>query len=431
MKKLLLLLIILCANAQAQDITLLGGATTTTDPLLQENQNAIQATAPNVKEQTLKDIQTQGFTVFHTERNKETGLGPHFVNRGCSSCHIQNGRGSTTLRKSALVIKVAEKNKFNEDGSPVDLENVGEQLQHRSIKNRKRFRIRIKYRKIRRQYKDGESIILRRPLIQFRVKKYKKRDIGYSLRMTPMIFGVGLLESIPEEQILALSDPEDSNNDGISGKPNYVTDQKAKKLSLGRFGYKASHPTVEQQSAAASFLDMGISNPIFKENEEEMTEKELFLLTMYQKLASVPSARTQDNENVQKGKILFQEFGCNDCHVMKFTTKNKEIPELDNQTIFPFTDLLLHDMGSGLADTRPEFSATNREFRTTPLWGLGFSIIIAEKFGVKPRFLHDGRARTLEEAIFWHNGEALSSKNAFRNANKEQREQLIYFLRSL
>ncbi|MCB0317335.1 MAG: thiol oxidoreductase, partial [Bdellovibrionales bacterium] len=164
------------------------------------------------------------------------------------------------------------------------------------------------------------------------------------------------------------------------------------------------------------------------DQEAEMSEQQLDILTVYQMVANVPVARNQEDSDVLAGKAIFQQVGCSDCHVISFTTKNDKYAELDGQIIHPFTDLLLHDMGQGLADKRSEFSASGSEWRTTPLWGLGFVGTIGK---VKQHYLHDGRARTIEEAILWHGGEAKSSQEKFKNLEKTDRINLIQFLKSL
>ncbi|MCB0335757.1 MAG: thiol oxidoreductase, partial [Bdellovibrionales bacterium] len=189
-------------------------------------------------------------------------------------------------------------------------------------------------------------------------------------------------------------------------------------------------PTLEQQSAAAAFFDMGVTSSLFAESgtSQELSDLTLEQLAVYQALAGVPRARNQDLPEVIAGKAHFQSLGCADCHRMTFTTRNTEFSELDGQLVHPFTDLLLHDMGPGLADKHREFSATGSEWRTTPLWGIGF---FASVSGVAQRYLHDGRARTIEEAILWHGGEAKSAQQRYLEASKSERDELLSFLNSL
>jgi CxxC motif-containing protein (DUF1111 family) len=289
----------------------------------------------------------------------------------------------------------------------------------------------------------------------------------------PMI-GLGLLNAIPKEQILALADVNDSDGDGISGKPNWVCDKekydKCKAagncdtnppIALGRFGWKANTPTVAHQGLGALRGDMGATNPLFKmestagtdlmkaykqknpdfetycdTNITDVDAETSKAIVFYSETLSVPPRRNIDDPDVQQGGMLFESLGCVKCHNPSFTTAStytsfsvdgQEIKELENQKIYPFTDMLLHDMGPDLADGRKDFDATGSEWKTRPLWGIGATQIINPGAG----FLHDGRAKILEEAILWHGGEALGVRTKFMELKKSQREQVIKFLESL
>lgn len=249
--------------------------------------------------------------------------------------------------------------------------------------------------------------------------------------MSPLLIGTGLVEAIPDSTIEALADPLDSNGDGISGKINLVTNIRANTKTVGKFGFKAVEPTVEQQSLIAFSNEMGITNPLFPDPKgapSEISELDMQRLDFYQRLAGVPAARNQANEDVQAGRAIFERIGCEKCHTTTFVTSAVNDPELDAQTIHPFSDFLLHDMGEGLADKRAHFDASGSEWRTTPLWGLGFAETVST---TKITFLHDGRAQTIEEAILWHGGEGLAARTEFRNLVKAERDQLVTFLRSL
>jgi CxxC motif-containing protein (DUF1111 family) len=268
-------------------------------------------------------------------------------------------------------------------------------------------------------------------VLNFSVPKVNRRRIAASLRMSPPIIGLGLLESIPQETLESWSDPEDTDGNGISGRVNVVPDLRTAASAAGRFGFKAVQPTVEQQSLAALFFDMGISNSLFgdRQRSPEFPENEFLLpLLFYQRLAGVPLPREISNPQHQEGFALFQSIGCADCHRFGVRTGESADPELSDQVIHPFSDLLLHDMGRGLADARREFGAAGREWRTTPLWGLGFSRTVSK---VRVAYLHDGRARTLEEAILWHGGEAAASQIRFKQLAAAQREAVLAFLSSL
>ncbi len=440
--KLFILFLLVPLHLSAQDLTQLGGDLTTTIT----GHNGLQVAAPNVDDEIRRIKQLEGFQDFHRIHTKKSGLGVkvegkkgrRFAHKGCAGCHVQNGKGRVRLtrgqkRKDGMVVKVSLRG-LQDSGAPINVPGIGEQLQrhntNRNIKKKHRLRLRWTSAGLKGTYPDGTKYRLRRPLLTFRIKGYARSEIISSLRMTPGLNGLGLLEAIPEHVILSWSDPEDSNNDGISGVPQYTPDRVNGGLGLGRFGFKASNPTLAQQTGAASFFDMGVTNPLFTvEGEEIETSEENFeKLVIYQALAGVPIARNQDNLKVIRGKELFQTLGCDDCHKMTVTTEDSENPELDGQTIHPFTDLLMHDMGDGLADERAEFSASGREWKTTPLWGIGFFETVSH---VKQNYLHDGRARTIEEAILWHGGEAEAAQDAFKNLSKADRKALIKFLKSL
>lgn len=415
-----------CLNAQ--DIEKLGGDLTHAIP----GRNGIQVTAPNVTDPNRTLKQLVGFSAFHKTLRRRDGLGPRFVNRSCGGCHIDNGKGRVGFGRgtSQMVVKVGLRG-VNQDGPPRPVPGVGEQLQDRSLVGKKRrHKVRLRWRIKKGIYPDGTRYTLRRPNLRFRVKGIKRRKIASSLRMAPGLIGLGLLESIPESIIKAQSDPFDDNRDGISGQVQYVPNRRTGGFSVGRFGFTGSHPTLEQQTAAAAFFDMGVTTSLFAKDDKapELSDQTLETLTLYQALAGVPFARNQGDPAVMRGKALFQQVGCNNCHSMTVTTESAGNPELDGQTIHPFTDLLLHHMGRGLADRFNEYSASGSEWRTTPLWGLGFLETVS---GVEQRYLHDGRARTIEEAILWHGGEAAQSQRDFKALSASERMDLIAFLRSL
>lgn len=435
MKWLLTIILTFCVTgvaigqAEEPDYTLLGGDLTSSFT----DRNAIQLTAPNVDDENLRLKQLAGFSVFHGIKTASQGLGPFFNHKSCSSCHVNNGRGKVRISQnsigSTMVIKVGLKG-LNPDGSPQNVPKVGEQLRDRKISGKTKHAIDLEWRSVSGTYPDGTKYKLRKPRLKFRIGKKGKRAFAHSLRMTPAVIGPGLIEAIPESEILAKVDPNDSDGDGISGRAQYVPNIRTATKSLGRFGYRASHPTLEQQSAAAAFNDMGLTNAIYNDNPLvfELPESDLEILAVYQQLAGVPAAQNQTDPDVILGKNLFQTIGCDKCHTPTYITAGHEFEELNGQTIHPFTDLLLHDMGPGLADTRPEFEASGSEWRTAPLWGLGFSENLSK---IDARYLHDGRARTVEEAILWHGGEAEAARSNFKNLSKQQREALLKFLKSL
>ena len=215
-------------------------------------------------------------------------------------------------------------------------------------------------------------------------------------------------------------------------------------MTLGRFGWKANQPSLQQQTAAAFNGDMGITTSLFinqncpaeqtdcvkalKKDSFEISNEDLAKVVTYTKLLSVPERRALLKEDDIRGQKIMTELSCIACHRPSYRTSNQsEIKELRHQLIFPYTDLLVHDMGEDLADNRPDFLATGREWRTPPLWGTG----LVKKINRHTRFLHDGRARSVEEAILWHGGEAETSRNKFKALVKKDRELLIQYVESL
>ncbi|RIL10568.1 MAG: thiol oxidoreductase [Proteobacteria bacterium] len=430
---------LMCAHtALAEDLTLLGGDLTS-----DANPNfAVTLPAPNISSEEARQFHLEGFVGFNRNfsGDKIDGrpiIGPAFNHNACGSCHVGDGKGRIGFPKdadgSAMIIKVSLRG-LNVDGSPRNVRRLGgEQLQDRRPNGRRRFRIKLGYRELQGVYPDGEEYSLRKPVLSFKIpglSEERAKRLVHSLRMTPPVIGMGLLESIPVEVLEALADPFDQDQDGISGKISYVPNLETGQLEVGRFGFRASQPTVKQQSAAAFFNDMGMSNEVFFDAAQGL-EVSPFLMdsvVFYQQAAGVHRARNQDDPDVIAGRSIFKRIECDDCHVMTLTTAQGSVTETSDQVFHPFTDLLLHDMGPGLADRRKEFSASGREWRTTPLWGLG---ILNELNSIDPSFLHDGRARNLEEAILWHGGEAKKSRQNFKFLTKGERRQLIKFLQSL
>jgi len=414
----------------ADDLTNLGGALSTD----LEGRHAIQATAPNVTDSERITAQTAGFPIFHRITTAKQGLGPSFVNASCAGCHVDNGKGPATFGApshsgSSMVVKVKPRG-LMPDGSAPEVRGVGGQILDQSTAKPIKRTVSVKWTEVPGRYPDGAKYSLRKPTLVVPKAFKVPRGTITSLRMSPPMIGMGLLEAIPSTQMAVWADAQDSDGDGISGRVNWVKDLSSDSYVVGRFGFKATHPTVLQQSGSALYHDMNITNPLFGSPTEppEATLETLHSLAIYLRLAGVPKARTQDQPLVLAGKEVFQRLRCDSCHKMTVTTGIHEDSELSTQTIHPFTDLLLHDMGKALADSWSEFSATGREWRTTPLWGLGF---VKQLGRGKAVYLHDGRARSVEEAILWHGGEAATSQKAFVASSKGDRRALISFLNSL
>jgi CxxC motif-containing protein (DUF1111 family) len=376
-----------------------------------------------------------------------SGLGPVFNNASCGACHIKDGRGLP--EKGQLLIRVSDPtneqikesvvqlSKYHKE-AVIDIENtppvagLGNQIQDQAIYGAEpEGTVEIDWKEQSGQYLDGTKYQLRSPIVSITYPDGKPLDtkIQTSPRLPQPVFGLGLLEVVPERTIRNLADPEDKNQDGISGKVNEVWDGEKKAVVLGRFGWKAGNPTIKQQSAAAYVNDMGVTNLLFPEADKTMDIDATTLeeTTFYVQTLGAPVRGLLDDTRVVKGEKLFSDANCSACHIAELKTGESKITVLANQTIHPYTDLLLHDMGAGLADNRPDFRATGTEWRTPPLWGLGLTkTVLAEA-----TYLHDGRARTVEEAILWHDGEAKVSKEKFLQMSKEDRSSLVRFLNSL
>lgn len=378
------------------------------------------------------------------------GLGPLYNRVSCAACHMRDGRGRPPLEgEDFLLSELVRLSVPGTDvhGGPKPHPVYGGQLQEFGVLGvPKEGRTRITWTEVPGSFADGTSYSLRRP-------SYAFEELGYgplgeealiSARVAPAVFGGGLLESIPEAQILAHADPDDADGDGISGRPNRAWSVRERASALGRFGWKATQPTLEQQAAAAFNGDIGITTPLFPEPDAtpaqtqareaalhgaqpEVDEANLAKLTNYLRMLSVPRRRDFDAPEVRRGEEVFYRTGCGSCHQPTFTTGDHEIAQLAGQTIHPYTDLLLHDMGEGLADGRPDFEASGREWRTPPLWGLGLQKTVNDH----TCYLHDGRARDVMEAILWHGGEAEPSREAVLALSPGDREALVAFLNSL
>ena len=266
-----------------------------------------------------------------------------------------------------------------------------------------------------------------------------------SLRIANAVHGLGLLEAVLEADIRANADPDDADGDGISGRLNMVWDKTEQKLVLGRFGWKANQPSLRQQTADAFNGDIGITSPVNpRQNnteaqrervssapsggEPELPENLLKHVVTYLRTLAPPAQRDTNDAAVIQGGQLFATLNCAKCHQPTLRTGEfPDVPELAHHPIHPYTDLLLHDMGAGLADGRPDGEATGTEWRTPPLWGMG----LQQAVNGHTTLLHDGRARNTEEAILWHGGEAAKSQQDFLKLSPDDRAALLAFLDSL
>ncbi len=386
------------------------------------------------------------------------GLGPFFSARSCESCHINDGRGHIPLTnkedKISVVIQISQNiEQSNDYIKNIDDDTYGGQISEFSVKDvLKEADIIIDYKYSLEMYEDGRVVELRRPIIKIDNLNYGEfnESTTFSARIAQPMIGLGLIEHISEQSLLMNEDIDDTNKDGVSGKANKVWDIQKEKSAIGRFGWKAAQPSVYQQTADAFYHDMGLSNKLYSNpfnctskqeectkaisgNSEEYDDLEvssdqLDLVTFYSSQLGVPARRSINAENVKKGKEIFFALNCNSCHVESFTTGDSgSHANLNNQIIYPYSDFLLHDMGESLSDGVSEFLAQGSEWRTPPLWGIGLTNVVSDEYG----YLHDGRARTIEEAILWHGGEAKEIIQNYKKLKKIEVNQLLSFINSL
>ena len=427
----------------------LGGDTTA----FTDGKNAFELSARNLDTPLRRAFEVgdsffeQNWVTAPASTKGRDGLGPTMNALSCSSCHSHDGRARPPENakdpERGLLLRLSIP---GPDG-PVAEPAYGDQLQDRSILGvPPEGRIGIAYRDISGTYPDGTEYSLRGPTYSVEDPAFGPvhPEVMISPRIAPSTIGMGLLEAIPGEDILALADPDDVDNDGISGRANYVWDIRNGKLALGRFGWKANQPTVEQQAAGAFLGDIGITSSLLPDQncpraqsdcaqapnggEPELTDDRLEKVTIYTQTLAVPAMRNTEDDEVKQGARLFVQARCSACHTPRYETGDTHpLEPLRGQVIYPYTDLLLHDMGEGLADHRPDGLASGTEWRTPPLWGIG----LVEVVNGHTFFLHDGRARNLEEAILWHGGEAEVSRDNFMGLTLEERNALLKFLGSL
>ena len=371
------------------------------------------------------------------------GLGTVFNNKSCIACHPSDGRAARPddiNDFSGFFLRTSIPGVGAHNG-PNSVPGFGTQIQNQAIFGlAPEAEFEVTYIETEVTYPDGKSVFLRKPVYNLKDTYIPMpSNAMFSPRIGPPVFGLGLLEAIPEADILVLADENDIDNDGISGKPNYVWDEEFQETRLGRFGWKANTPSVMIQSAGAYNGDMGVTSPLFPTetcagqsncsnlgDDPEITQQVLDDVVLYLRTLAVPAPR--DLEGVAKGKELFTTIGCASCHTPRMKTGNYPgIPAISNQIIYPYSDMLLHDMGFGLADNRPDFLANGQEWKTRPLWGIGMTELV----NGHTHFLHDGRARGFEEAILWHGGEAEQAKENFKQLSQDERQEVIDFLKAL
>ncbi|WP_244600684.1 di-heme oxidoredictase family protein [Agrobacterium sp. LAD9] len=393
------------------------------------------------------------------------GLGPLFNARSCQTCHVKDGRGRPPLAGEeavSLFLRLARPARDEAERQAIASHQVlnfsdetyGRQLQNLAIPGlAAEGKPLITYTEKPVQLPGGEVVMLRKPDYAVANLQYGPlgADTTLSARIAMPTLGLGLIEAIAETDILANADPDDNNGDGIAGRPAWVKDHRTGEIKLGRFGWKAQNASVRDQSASAFSHDIGISTPDAPNAYGDCTEAQndclamptgvqprlgpveapdpvLDLVTFYTENLAVPRRRNVDDRVVLQGKQLFYASGCTACHTPKFVTRRDAADPMHSfQLIWPYSDFLLHDMGEELADGQQVGEASGRQWRTQPLWGIG----LTQKVNGNGFYLHDGRARSLPEAILWHGGEAQKARDAFAALQKSDRQALLAFLESL
>ncbi|MDD0844714.1 di-heme oxidoreductase family protein [Pseudomonas sp. Gutcm_11s] len=437
-----------------------GGATTVS----QRDQNAFSLPSANLAPSRRLDFAVGNsffrnpWVIAPSTTTARDGLGPLFNTNACQNCHIKDGRGHPPEANAISAASMLVRLSVPGDDSPAHAELrqrlgvipepvYGGQLQDMSNPGvAPEGKVRVEYDSQSVTLADGTQVELRKPRLLISNLGYgeMQADTLFSARIAPPMIGLGLLEAIPEATILAATDPEDRDGDGIRGMANQVWDDARGETVLGRFGWKAGQPNLNQQNVHAFSSDMGLTTSLLPHDEctaaqtdcramphggePEVSDNILANVLFYTRNLAVPARRGVDDLEVRRGKQLFSDAGCAKCHTPSFVTAaDAAEPELAKQTIRPYTDMLLHDMGEGLADGRSEFQASGRQWRTAPLWGIG----LTERVNGHTQFLHDGRARNLLEAILWHGGEAESAKQAVVEFDASERGALLAFLNSL
>ncbi|MBB1313493.1 MULTISPECIES: di-heme oxidoredictase family protein [Aliivibrio] len=454
----LLLLIVTSFSVHSSDVAS-GGKTS----VRKEGANAFSLPAANLPMSKRLDFSV-GNSFFRNpwvqapaSTDARDGLGPLFNTNGCQNCHIKDGRGHAPREGDtnavSMLVRLSIPALTPEQKKRVIIEGVipepiyGGQLQDFSLSGAKpEGQIHITYSEKKVQLSDGDVVTLRKPNLSIKELAYGEMDknVLMSARVAPPMIGLGLLESIPESTILEFAKKQQQDNNGISGKANRVWDVKNEALVLGRFGWKAGQPSLMQQNAAAFNGDLGLTSNLFPKDDctqaqticeklphggtPEVSDKILNFVEFYSQHLAVPIRRNVKDPQVIAGQRIFKDIGCESCHQSNIKTANiTNRPALSNQTIHPYTDMLLHDMGEGLSDNRPEFLADGQEWRTPPLWGLGY----LQEVNGHTEMLHDGRARNALEAILWHGGEAQQSRDDVVKLSTQDRNALLAFLASL
>jgi CxxC motif-containing protein (DUF1111 family) len=472
------------------DDALSGGATSVSYNYSEEPHRVFQQAVTNIG---ITDMQrfVEGRRLFHTSfrdgmhsenptvnppmADHVNQLGPRFNGERCLSCHALNGRSQPAVQGTPMLthtfLTAASSTPSSLVPDPTYGRNILQQAQDPGAPN---YSVALQSTQtVWHQMVTGETVALQQPVYQFNGPV----PAQYSVRQAPQVIGAGLLEAVDEATILNFA----GAHDGVVGTPNWVIDPETGETRLGRFGWKAGKASLRNQVSEALMIDMGVTSPIYRsracqrdvlsaackappQTTAGLSEQELQRLTQYAELVGVPAQRKYvsgypsgvrvspehnvDPARIANGSTLFTQSGCAACHVTQMQTgSNHPFAELRNRTIHPYSDLLLHDMGPGLADTLTQGQAAPSMWRTQPLWGIGSLAYVQETDVVnagpdlahdplsmpasRARYLHDGRARSILEAIFWHDGEARDSRQRFEALTTDQRNDLLVFLGSL
>lgn len=391
------------------------------------------------------------------------GLGPLYNARSCHSCHLNNAKGHAPANLQSAITTPSFFVRLKRWPRPTGFDpktavtgdtRYGTQLQTLSTTELPpEAELIVEYKYSTLNFSDNTPIELRKPNYSLNKLGYGEfnKDTSLSGRVSPALTGVGLIDALDDETILANEDIHDEDGDGISGRANRVWDKINQTWAVGKFGWKATVATLSEQNQSAFNGDLGLSTPLVTSpygdctqaqtaclnlangNSEhldnlEVSNQIMLLVNKFSALSAPSKIRNLSDKKFMQGKLVFDQLNCAGCHTPKMTTSNEtEYKVLASKTFYPFSDFLLHEMGPDLADTGNEFNANGQEWRTPPLWGNALNKITSGR----ESYLHDGRARNLVEAIAWHGGEAKQSQLGFLQLNKTQRNDLIYFLESL
>ena len=400
-------------------VTMPGGAAT----VLSYNELAFTRTMPSLTRDERR-LAAYGSSIFNREWTAtgpldQGGLGPRYIENSCAACHPRNGRGGVpdddARDRPGAIIFVAP------GGS-------GDRVLTRIIdRGDKAVRAPVTWTSTIRTFADGETVELRRPAVTLTLT-----GAAVTLRTAPAVFGLGLLEAIPAERIAEAAARRRFAAAGIRGRPHWLAATERSAPRLGRFGWKAELPSIGDIVSDALDKDMGIVSPRHARDVQpthpEISQLAFDALVFYMQTLGVPARSPGDRALIGQGARRFEDASCTGCHTPRWTTGTRHATEaLRSQTIASFSDLLLHDMGEDLAASHASPGIDPREWRTSPLWGLG----LTRRVTGREEYLHDGRARSLTEAILWHGGEAERSRQIFERMTPRERRELLAFLDSL